>query len=165
MTAKKFLKLLHTLGAVGLTGALVVHLMVLGWIPEADDLGEQAVLRQVIATVAAWLLLPALGLVLVSGLLALAVHPPFREARWVWLKAVLGLSVFEGTLVAIQGPAVRNAELTLRALSGELEVTRLPAALHDETGALWLVLGIALVNIVVAVWRPALRRPASTGRS
>ena len=152
------MKLLHTLGAIGLTGALAVHLILLTGLPDADGLAEQALLRAAIADVARWLLLPSLTVVLACGLLALAVHPPFREARWVWAKALLGLSVFEGTLVSIQGPAVRNAELTARALAGEIETARLPAMLHDEWGALWLVLTVALANVVLAVWRPSLRR-------
>jgi len=161
MTLKKLMKLLHTLGGVGLTGALVVHLMLLAELPGAQTLGEQAVLREAAASVARWLLLPSLTLVLACGLLALAVHPPFREARWVWAKALLGLSVFEGTLVSVQGPAVRNAELTAHALAGEIDAARLATALHDEWGALCVILTIAVANIVLGVWRPSLRRRAA----
>ncbi|MEQ8858858.1 MAG: hypothetical protein RIC56_09440 [Pseudomonadales bacterium] len=155
---KKALKLLHTLGAIGLTGALIVHLMLLAQLPHLETLAEQAALRESIATVARWLLLPSLTVVLACGLLSLAAHPPFREARWVWMKALLGLSVFEGTLVSIQGPAVRNAELTARALSGELDPARLAGMMHSEWGALWVILTVAVANVVLGVLRPSLRR-------
>lgn len=155
---KKTLKLLHTLGAIGLTGALIVHLMLLAQLPDLETLAEQAAIREGIATVARWLLLPSLTVVLACGLLSLAAHPPFREARWVWMKALLGLTVFEGTLVSVQGPAVRNAELTGRALAGELDVTRLAGMMHDEWGALWVILTVAIANVVLGVLRPSLRR-------
>jgi len=156
--ARKTLKLLHTLGAVGLSGALLVHIILLASLTDAASLAEQMVVRSVIARVAEWLLLPSLGIVLAAGLLSLAAHPPFRNAGWVWLKAALGLAVFEGTLVSVQGPAVRNAEYTARALAGELEPARLAALLHSEWGALWLILAVAMANIIIGVWRPNLRR-------
>jgi len=163
MTLKKIMKLLHTLGAVGLTGALAVHLMLLAELPDARTLGEQALLRDAVASVARWLLLPSLTVVLACGLLAIAIHAPFREFRWVWAKALLGLSVFEGTLVSVQGPAVRNAELTAQALAGEIDPARLSAALHDEWGALWVILTIAVANVVLGVLRPRLRRRKPAG--
>jgi hypothetical protein len=161
---RKLMKLLHTLGAVGLTGALIVHLMLLTQLPNLTTLAEQAAIREIIASVARWLLLPSLTAVLICGLLAIAFHAPFRDMRWVWVKAALGLAVFEGTLVSVQGPAVRNAELTAQALAGEIDATRLASALHDEWGALWLILIIAVTNIVLGIWRPALKRRASASK-
>ncbi|MFO0635353.1 MAG: hypothetical protein U0168_21100 [Nannocystaceae bacterium] len=49
--------------------------------------------------------MPSLLVVLVSGLCAIAVHHPFHNAGWAWLKAATTLLVLEGTLVAVQGPA------------------------------------------------------------
>jgi hypothetical protein len=158
--ARKLMKLLHTLGAVGLTGALVVHLMLLAQLPKLGTLAEQAVIRDAIAGIARFLLLPSLTAVLACGLLAIAFHAPFRDMRWVWAKGALGLAVFEATLVSVEGPALRNAALTARALAGEIDAARLASALHDESGAVWLILGIAITNVILGVWRPALKRRA-----
>lgn len=155
---RKVLKLLHTLGAVGLTGALLGHIVLLSVLAEGSTLAEQAIVRDAIATLARWVLLPSLTVVLTCGLLSLAAHPPFREARWVWTKAALGLSIFEGTLVSVQGPAVRNAQLTAQALAGDLDAEGLTNAMHDEWGALWVILSVAVASIVLGVWRPSLRR-------
>jgi hypothetical protein len=41
-------------------------------------------------------------------------------------------------------------------------MTQVTAALRTEWGALWLMLGLGLVNIVLAVWRPRFGRRRST---
>ena len=46
-------------------------------------------MRQTISALCNYLLLPSLGLALVSGLLSMVVHKAFMEHRWVWAKAVL----------------------------------------------------------------------------
>ena len=81
------------------------------------ELEAYALLRGAIATISGSLLFPSLGLVLISGLLAMAATRAYRDVGWVWLKLLLGVSVFEGTLVAIHGPAVRAAEMA--PLSGQ----------------------------------------------
>ena len=155
---KRFVKLLHILGAVGMTGALAAHAVLLTLMPEPSSLAEYASMRQAIAGLARWLLLPSLTLVLISGLAAIAVHAAFREARWVWLKAALGLTMFEGTLAAVQSPAEQAARLSARVLAGEADPGMLDNLLRNEWAALWVILSLALVNIVVGVWRPSLRR-------
>ncbi|MDP5054998.1 MAG: hypothetical protein NWP69_14515, partial [Congregibacter sp.] len=78
----------------------------------------------------------------------------FHNQGWVWMKLALGVSVFEGTLIAIQGPAKREAARAAQALAGELE----PALLGLTAGSEWkstlVILGVAIANIVLAVWRP-----------
>ncbi|MEQ8662000.1 MAG: hypothetical protein RLW62_14380, partial [Gammaproteobacteria bacterium] len=114
---KRALKFLHTLGAIGVMGALAAHLLILVQAP-GTSLVEQAAVRQAIAAITGGLLLPALALVLVSGLLAMALHHPFHEARWVWIKALLGIAMFEGTLGAVEGTAERLARLALEQAAG-----------------------------------------------
>ena len=151
---KRTLKVLHSLGAAGVIGALAAHLLILLAAP-GETLEAQAAVRQSVAAIARGLLLPSLAVVLVSGLLAMAVHRPFHEARWVWIKALLGIAMFEGTLGAVEGTARRLAEL---ATKPSADTTTLPAELlrHEWLG-LWTVLALSLANVALAVWRPRLR--------
>ena len=48
----------------------------------------------------------SLAIALMSGLLSMVVHPPFQEMRWAWLKALLGLAMFEATLGAIENNCI-----------------------------------------------------------
>jgi len=155
---KRAMKLLHVLGAVGLAGALAAHLVLLASAPAPLAAGEYAAVRAGILAIGTWVLLPSLLLVLTSGLLAIAVHGPFREARWVWIKAVLGLAMFEGTLAVVQGPSQRAAELAQKAAAGTVE----PAVLADTVSGEWrgvaFILVLALANVILGVLRPRLAR-------
>lgn len=90
-----------------------------------------------------------MAVVVVSGLLALAATRGYLDAGWAWLKALLGLSVFEATLVVV-GSAQRQAEL-LAAAPDQLD-----ALLRAERHTLVLLIGLSIVNVVLAVWRPKL---------
>ena len=57
--------------------------------------------RQAIAAIARYVLLPSLALVLVTGLLAIAATRGYHDAGWAWVKALLGIGVFEATLVTV----------------------------------------------------------------
>jgi len=159
---RKTIKFAHTVGALGLTGALVVHLILLRGAPDPYlDINGYHAIRTAIDTVARYVLLPSLTLVLISGLGSLAVHQPFRDQRWVWAKVILGLSIFEGTLVSVQGPAQRGAALTGRVMAGDIDIGQMLEGMHDERGAIYVVLTVAITNVVLAVWRPRLQ-PLST---
>ena len=126
-------------------GSLAACLVLVATAP-AHPAVAYAAARQGIAVITQWLLVPSLALVLISGLLAIAANKAYHNAAWAWVKALLGISLFEGTLLTV-GAAARDP--------GEL-----PAALHSEWGTLWLLLAVAVTNIVLAVWRPRLfRRP------
>ena len=77
---KRFLKLMHEIGGIGMTGALAAHLILVLTAPDTS-LAEYAAVRQSILAVSKYLLLPSLLVVLLSGLLAMAVHYPFCQAR------------------------------------------------------------------------------------
>jgi uncharacterized membrane protein len=155
---KKPLKFLHTLGAIGMIGALAAHIILLTIIPEPESLAEYAALRQGIGAIAKWLLLPSLGVVLVSGLLAMAFGANYYNAGWAWLKLGLGVVVFEGTLLTVQGPAMRAAEASVSALDGTLDPREIETMMRGEWGSLWVILAIAVLNVLLAIWRPRFTR-------
>lgn len=155
---RKLLKFLHTMGGIGLTGALFVQLLMLHHMPETSDLVAYTAARQQMGVIAQWLLFPSLAAVLVSGLLSMAWTDAFHGAGWVWMKLALGVSVFEGTLVAIQGPAKREAARAAQALAGELDPTLLGVTASSEYKSTLVILGVAVINVVLAVWRPRFER-------
>jgi hypothetical protein len=69
--------------------------------------------------------------------------------------------MFEGTLVTVAGSARHAAELSALAAAGHPDPAQLAQVLRTESGSLWLLLTLALGNIVIAVWRPRLSRPAT----
>ncbi|MEM8562801.1 MAG: hypothetical protein AAGF57_11235, partial [Pseudomonadota bacterium] len=140
---KRILKSLHVLGAAGMIGALSAHLILLSVTPPPSDLNDYALMRAGIAAIAQWLLLPSVAIVLISGLLAMAAHRPFIYARWVWFKLGLGIVVFEGTLIGVQGPAVRAAEVSAIALTSQVDQRIIDELVRREWGSLWVILGVA----------------------
>ena len=159
---RKFLKLLHTLGGIGLTGALFVQMLMLQNMPPVDSLQAYAAARGQMGLVAEYVLFPALAMVLVSGLLSMAWTDAFHGAGWVWAKLALGIVVFEGTLIAIQGPAKREAALAAAALLGEVDAAQLGLTASAEWKSTLVVLGVAIANVVLGVYRPKFsRKPAA----
>lgn len=158
ITMRKLLKFMHTLGGIGLTGALLVQLLMLQNMPEVAQLEAYATARQQMGLVAQWVLFPSLALVLVSGLLSMAWTDAFHGAGWVWMKLALGVTTFEGTLVAIQGPAKREAARAMQALAGEFDPLLLGQTAVSEYRSTLVILGVAIINVVLAVWRPRFER-------
>jgi hypothetical protein len=157
---KKILKLLHVLGTVGMLGALVSMLVLHTLLPPPEALVAYTTLRVAISRIAEWVLLPSLGLVLVGGLLAMAVGKHFHNAGWAWLKLALGVVMFEGTLLAVQGPAEREAALAEQAIAGDASPAGLALSLASEWYSLWIIALLAVLNIVLGIWRPRFRRRA-----
>lgn len=153
----KLLKSLHELGAVGVVGSLAACLVLVATAPTHSAVGYAAV-RESIAALAKWLLVPSLGIVLVSGLLAIAANRAFHNAGWAWVKALLGVSMFEGTLLTISASARRAADLSALAASGQADPAQLAEVVRTEWGGLWLLISLSVANILLAVWRPRLVR-------
>jgi uncharacterized membrane protein len=155
---RKALKFVHTLAAIGMIGALAAHIVLLTIMPEPDSLPQYAVLRQAIGAIAKWLLLPSLGMVLVSGLLAMAFSGNYYNAGWAWAKLGLGVVTFEGTLLTVQGPAIRAAEASVRVLNGSFDPVEIESMVRGEWVSLWVILAIAVLNVLLAIWRPRFTR-------
>jgi hypothetical protein len=156
----RVLKFLHEIGAVGVSGSLAACIVLVATAP--SSLVGFAAVRQGIAAVTQWLLVPSLALVLVSGLLALAITQAYHSAGWAWVKALLGIGMFEGTLLTIDASARKAAALATLAAAGGGDPALLAQVIRTERGGLWLLLALSLANIALAVWRPRFGRVAST---
>jgi len=154
---RKTLKFLHTLASCGLIGALLGYSIVLVFTPQATA-RSYADARQTISALCDYLLLPSLAIALVTGLLAMAVHRPFLDKRWAWLKAFLGLSLFEATLATIQSKAAAAAALSAKVAAGEVAPGALEASLASEWWALATVMVLSLAQIALGIWRPRLAK-------
>jgi hypothetical protein len=157
---QRLLKTLHEIGAIGVVGSFAAYIVLVATAPTQSMVAYAAV-RQGIAAIAKWLLVPSLGIVLISGLLAIAANRAYKNAGWAWVKALLGISMFEGTLLTVGAGARHAAELSAAAAAGQGDPAQLAAVLHGEWGGLWLLLSLSIVNILLAVWRPRLSRKTS----
>lgn len=155
---RRLLKFLHTMGAVGLMGAMAPLLVLLSLAPPPSDLAGYALMRGAMGAIATWIFLPSLALTLLAGLLAMAINRAFLNAGWAWLKLATGVLMFEGGLVYVQGPMRQEAEQSARALAGRLDPAQLAASLGAERNTLWVLLAVATVNVVLGIWRPRLVR-------
>jgi hypothetical protein len=156
---RRLLKFLHTMGAIGMMGAMAAMLVILSFTPApAGSVNHYALMRITLGGVAEWLLLPSMTLVLLSGIGSMAITPAFHGAGWVMLKLVSGLLIFKGILLSIQGSAQKEAALSAGALAGDVDPVLLGGDLGSEWGALWVVMVIATANVVLGVWRPRLSR-------
>jgi hypothetical protein len=151
------LKWLHEIGAIGTLGSFAACIVLLVTAPTASPVAFAAVM-QGIAAIAKWLMVPSLAIVLLSGLLAIAATEAYMNAAWAWVKALLGIGVFEGTLLTVGSSAKHAAELSALAVLGSGDPAQLAQLLRTEWGGLWIQTALAFINIVLAVWRPRLYR-------
>jgi hypothetical protein len=154
---RKLLKFLHEVGAMGVMGAFAVCIVLLINAPSDSLIAYAAVMRQ-IALINRFILVPSLAAVLISGLLAIAATESYKNAAWAWIKALLGLSTFEGTLLTVGASARRAADLSSLALTGQGDAVELAQVIHTEWGGLWVLSALVVINIVLAVWRPRIYR-------
>lgn len=151
-----FLKFLHVSGAISFCGGMAAFILILTYGPGPESLDAYAAVRRSVATISSWTIVPGMGLVLISGLLMLAIHPPYQRARWVWVKLASALAVVKLTLVAVDSSARQAAEAATLAASGEINAVEMTAAINDSWVAWWILLGLGTVNVSMAVWRPRL---------
>ncbi len=154
---RRLLKFLHTMGAIGLMGAMACLLVLAMFAPPPASLAGYALMYGAMAKIATWILLPSLAATLIAGLLAIAWNRAFHDARWAWMKLATGVLVFEGGLVYVQGPINEEAERSASALAGHLPVAEL-GSYGAQQGTLWVLLAVATANVVLGVWRPRLKR-------
>jgi hypothetical protein len=151
---KRLLKFVHSLSAIGLTGGLGAYMLVLAAAPESAELAAYASLRTSLAFVSKWMIVPSMLLVILSGLVAMIAHYKFMEMPWVWIKALSGLVIFEATLASIDAPAQQAASAMAQAVAGEIDASTLAKLVRNEWGAWWMLFGLSVLNIALAVWRP-----------
>ena len=155
---RRLLKFLHTLGAIGLMGAMACLLVLLSFTPSPTSLSEYALLRIAMGGIAKWIFLPSIALTLVAGLLAIAANRAYHSAGWAWAKLATGVLIFEWGFTAVQGPMQQEAELSAHALKGEVDTAALAGSLGAERTSLWILLAVAMANVVLGVWRPRFTR-------
>ncbi|SFV01233.1 hypothetical protein SAMN02799631_03798 [Methylobacterium sp. 174MFSha1.1] len=151
---RRLMKFLHTMGAIGLMGAMASLIVLLGLAPPPSALPGYALMRSAMAAVSTWIFLPSLALMLVAGLLAVALNRAFQQAGWAWVKLATGILMFEYGFVGVQGPMQREAERSAQALLGRVDPATLAESLGAERGTLWVLLAISTVNVVLGIWRP-----------
>ena len=161
---RRALKFFHTLGAVGLMGAMAALLAMHAALPPVSEIAAHVAVRQTMRAVADWVFMPSLALVLLAGLSSIAAVRAYQDVGWVWVKLATGVLVFEGSLVAIHGPIRREAELSQAVLAGEGAVSALAANLSGEWWALWLMMAVAVLNVGLGVWRPRFRFRREAGK-
>jgi uncharacterized membrane protein len=157
------LKFLHTLGAIGMMGAMASLGVMLLYAPPVAALAEYNALRIAMAAVAKWVFMPSLGVTLISGLLAIAASPAFHNAGWAWVKAASGILLFESGFIGVLGPMEREAEDTVKAIAGQLDPALLGTGLAGEKMTIWILLAVSVANVVLGVWRPYLVRRRAAG--
>lgn len=143
-------KALHEIASIAFGGALAACL-VINLVANRASPEQFAAARNAFAAIAQYVLFPSMGIVVVSGLFALAATRSYINAGWAWVKALLGLSVFEATLLVV-GSGQRQAELT----AAGTDPTLLDTMLRSERNTLWLLIAVSVANVVLAVWRPRL---------
>jgi hypothetical protein len=158
---RHILKLMHILGATGVIGSLVAYLVLMT--NAAPDPAGYAAVREGIAVITGKVLLPSMMVCLVSGLFALVSNRAYMDAGWPWLKALTGLGLVEGTLLLSSQKAQPAAKLARKAVDGDVDPARMAVIENSEAAGVWFLLAIALLNVVVAIWRPRFGRQSPSG--
>jgi hypothetical protein len=153
---RRLLKFLHTIGAIGLMGAMATLIMLAIVAPPAAQLPAYAAVRGAMSAIATWLLLPSLGVTLVAGLVAMAMGRAFHNAGWAWVKLLSGVLVSAGSLQGIIGPLRQEAERSAAALAGNGAAAGLAGTLGPERNTLIVLILVATLNVALGVWRPRL---------
>lgn len=155
---RRLLKFLHTIGAIGLMGAMACLLVMLGFAASPQPLPAYALLTDVMSRVATWIYLPSMALTLTSGLAAIGINRAFHNAGWAWAKLATGVLMFEWSLAGIVQPLKSEAERAAAALLAPAEPALLAATVGPTRNSIWVLLAVAAANVVLGVWRPRLTR-------
>ncbi len=162
---RKALKFVHTLAGVGLLGALITLSIAIVQIPSPVEQPELYVaFRNLMDAIARWLLFPSLIFTLIAGMLSMVVVKSYLHAGWVWAKLATGIIMFEGTLLAVQGPMQKEAEQARAILAAGEGFEKLGTRLDGELYSIWILAAVCVLNVFLGVWRPRFSRtsdPAS----
>lgn len=150
---RKLLKILHSVASAGLIGGLACYMILLFAAPQETP-ADYADLREGISAISKYLLVPSLGLALVTGLGAMVAHHPFQEKGWVWLKAALGILMFKGVLTIVSAKSAYAADVARKIADGSAPADALQSLITLEWGTLWTVMALSIANVVLGVWRP-----------
>ncbi len=144
-----------------MVGALVGAIILLEFVPQETP-QSYADMRRSLAILGDYMLLPSLGLVLVSGVLAIAATPAYINKGWALAKAFFGIIMFKGGLHVVGAHSHYADQLASRLEAGEvIPATDLAGALPYEDLLLWTMLVLSVANIVLAIWRPRFSRKES----
>ena len=77
---RRLLKFLHTMGAIGLMGAMACLVVLLGFMPKPTSLSEYALMSAAMGSIVTWIFFPSLALTLIAGLLAIAANRAYHSA-------------------------------------------------------------------------------------
>lgn len=155
---RKAVKILHTLGSCGLVGALLGAVALMAFAPQ-DTPEAYLQMRQSVAALSDYILLPSIGLVLASGLLSMVVHTPYMNKGWALAKAGLGILMFKGGLHIVGAHGDHAATIEKAMAAGPVPPEALNGALPYEGLMMGTILAVSLANIVLGVWRPKFVRP------
>jgi len=149
------LKFMHVLGAMLFIGASTSFIALASF---ADGLlpGQVGVLPQALAFACGWIALPALVTTLTTGAILLAQQPLYVAARWPWAKAAIGLAVLAIAAAVVQPGFTRAAAFAQQSASGAPVDRTLASTLDAAVAATWAVLALAILAVVLAMWRPRL---------
>ena len=152
------MKFLHSMGAIGMMGAIAALLVLIRLVPKPLSLPEHASAYRAMADIANYILYPSMVVTVIAGLLAIAINRGFHNAGWAWVKMASGILVFEGSLVSIIGPIGAEARRSSEALLGQIDPATLVSIEGSLGASLWVMLGVSTANVVFGIWRPRLTR-------
>ena len=155
---RKLLKFGHSMTAITFLGSVVVLWVFHHYLPPpAEALEIYVAERQVMERVATLVMMPSLLVTLLFGLASFAVVPGYHGAPWAWGKLITTVLMLEGSLLGIQSPIKREAELATAALTDISLVGELALKLDAERGSLVIIGVVATANVALGIWRPKFR--------
>ena len=155
---RKILKFGHSMTAITFLGSVIVLWVFHHYLPPPTDALEIYVAeRQIMERIASLVMMPSLLLSLLFGLASFAVVPAFHSAPWAWGKLITTVLMLEGSLLGIQTPIKREAELASMTLTDLTLIDGLALKLGAEQWSLVIMGLVATANVALGVWRPKFR--------
>lgn len=115
-----------------LVAAMASLLVMPALVSGPESLAEHSRMRAAMAALVKWILLASLGQARIGGLVAMAITSVCRNSGWAWAKLATGILTFEWTLVSVQGPMQKQAELSTQALAGQFGPGLIEKVVHAE---------------------------------